>query len=271
MQSATKNIHLGHHLFFTLVLFLSLFLVACSSAYVAPNAESGSTISIREQDINSSLVDLQIGEAQVGGAHTENENIAVAPTASFPVNIAFARIQPIRSNVRREQDCIGQGRFCLISNRYLETEESMQKLLALDDLRGIAPINQFLISDTEDTQEQLRNAASAVQAEMLLVYSVNTRSEIASHELGILGAAFLGYAPTKKALVNTTISAGLYDTSTGYVCALFEASASVDKRGNFWSIDSVTDSATREAESEAFHALIGNIEQRWPAFLAEYN
>ena len=252
--------------FFGLLSIIAL--AGCNGSYVAPN--TGPVNPINFADMERAVNTDESGEAVSDGHSADFEPAAaLVPNATFPARVAFARIQTPNAAARRE-GCVGQGQFCVVSNRRLETQESMERLLALPQLIDIAPINSLLISSEQNTERQLRQAASLLQAELLFLYSMDTRFQVASQDIGPLDLVTLGYAPNKKALANSTASAALYDTSTGYIYALFEATASADKRATSWSINDAKENAARESESKAFDALIENIELRWPYLIQEY-
>jgi hypothetical protein len=188
--------------------------------------------------------------------------LKVEPAAAFPARVAIARVQA-SGYYSRSNTCYGTGRYCVVTTRDVEPEESYERLSKLPLVAGLALMNRMLLSGKLASAKDLRQAAASLKTDLLLIYSLDTGFNIENTDVGPLALLSLGFLPTKKARVTATASAALFDVRTGFVYGVAEASATEEQRGTFWSSSEAVDSARKKAEAAAFQKLIGEIEKFW--------
>lgn len=194
--------------------------------------------------------------------------LALKPLASFPTTIATIRVQGARY-WSYSASGYGRGEFTVITTRDVETEEQFNRIAALPMVRGLAPINRFVISDDISSERQLREAAATVHADMTLLYTFDT--QFGDEKIvPALGFFTLGLFPDREARVRTTASAALLDTRNGYVYGLAESTVKTEQLANAWTSQQAVDQSRRRAESKAFDQLVGEVEKMWTGVLAQY-
>jgi hypothetical protein len=190
------------------------------------------------------------------------------PLAGFPAQIAVVRVQGAgyRSHTTRGY---GEGRFTVVTNRDVESDDAVDRMGALPMVAGVAPINRLVLPERLDSEESLRSAAANVQADMLLLYTFDTQFET-DKKIAPLGLISLGLLPDRVARVTSTASAALVDTRNGYVYGVAEATGRDDQLTNAWNDREAVDSSRRKAESEAFDGLVGEFETLWNGVVQRY-
>lgn len=208
------------------------------------------------------------GRADIKGISTRSmqESFAAKPTAQFPVGIAAVRVQ--QSNYHsyytdREGGVYGSGKYSVIATKDVEQNADLERLTKLPDLAGIISISRLLLPETLQSDNELREAAARLKAEMLLLYTFDTtfHNSDASTTLNIIT---LGLSPTRKVTVNVAASALLIDTRTGFIYAALEANERKDLLSNAWESKESADRARRTAEAAAFKGLVDEFEKNWP-------
>ena len=188
--------------------------------------------------------------------------LKVEPAAPFPARIALARVQA--SGYRSgSAGCHGSGAYCVVTARDVEPEASYEKLSSLPQVSGLALMNRMLLPGKLTSAKDLRLGAATLKADLLLVYSLDTRFNVENTDIGPLALISLGFLPNKKAQVTTTASAVMFDVRTGFVYGVAESTAREEQRATFWSSNSAVESARHKAESEAFQKLVGEVARLW--------
>ena len=188
--------------------------------------------------------------------------------ATFPAHLAVARVQGSGYSSYTVHS-YGHGKYSVVTTRDVETDEHFQRIGALQDVAGVAAINRMLLPSQLNSDVELRTAAAALHAEMLLLYTFDTQF-YADQVVPAAGLLTLGFFPDRSAHVDTTASALLLDTQTGYVYAAIEASAHEEQAANFWTSKDAADDARRRAEVAAFEGLVAEFEKAWPGVIARY-
>ena len=186
----------------------------------------------------------------------------VEPAAPFPARLAVAHVQA-SGYTSQSSRCYGAGRYCVVTTRDIEPEESFDTLAKLPQIAGLALVNRLLLPERLESTKDLRLAAATLKADMLLIYSLDTGFNIDSTDIGPLAVISLGFVPNKKAKVTSTASAAIFDVRTGFLYGVAEATATEPQRATTWSSVSAIDRARRRAEAEAFAKLIGEIGRLW--------
>ncbi|MCZ6834924.1 MAG: hypothetical protein O7G85_04050 [Planctomycetota bacterium] len=233
-----------------------LSLTGCASYRTPGGGASFRSLGITEQDVEE------------GTDHAIAMRLDRKPLASFPCSIAVVRVQGVgyRSHTAHGY---GYGRFTVITNRDVESSDAFDTFRNLPGIRGIAPLNRMVLPEYLNDEADLRAAAAQVQAEMLLVYTVDTVFHV-EEKLAPLSLITLGLLPDDEARVSSTVSAALIDTRNGYVYGLAEASSLQTQIANNWTSKAAIDQTRRRTEKEAFDKLVIEVESMWRNVVDEY-
>ncbi|MEM1262156.1 MAG: hypothetical protein AAGH76_07150 [Pseudomonadota bacterium] len=202
-----------------------------------------------------------VGNASKGDASIQ-KIMAREPAANFPTRIALVRAQAPGYN-RYNSGCYGRGYYCVITARDVEAEADFTRLGQLPMIAAVAPMNRMVIDYELNGVDDLRRAAAELRADMLLLYSFDTRVHVDAKDLGPLQTVSLGFLRNRNAHVDTTASLALYDVRTGFLYGLAEATAREDQRASVWSTESAIDRARRAAEQRSFADLVGEFGVLW--------
>jgi hypothetical protein len=213
------------------------------------------------------------GPIDVREVSRADDDIAAAlerePAARFPARIAIARAQASGYSSRSQPDCFGRGRYCVITAREIESDTDFATLTRLPMIAGVAPLSRVLLPQDFSSFRDLRIAAAQLRADMLLVYTVDTRFHVGG-SAAPLALLSLGTLPTNKARVTSTAAAVLIDVRTGFIYGLAEGTASDEQRSSPWSTETVVDRARLATETEAFHKLTDEFGKVWKGVVEEH-
>lgn len=229
------------------LLFLVFFMSACAR-YVTPGAGV----------MLSRLADADIQEL-----------LNRKPAASFPVRLAVVRVQAPNYQSHGNHG-YGSGRYSVVTTRDIEEEKHFERIKGLQMIAGVAPISRLLLSPNLESDKQLRLAAASLQADMLLVYTLDTIFRVRGYDIGPLSVIFLGFLPNQEATVTTTASAVIYDVRTGFVYGLAESTAKESQMASIWTTQSAIDRSRLVAEKMAFEQLLDEFEKTWTGVLREH-
>lgn len=232
------------------VLLVGLFLWTGCATYVTPGA-------------GAKLADFGSPEWDIEKA------LSRKPAASFPVRLAMVRVQSPGYRSYRNSS-YGTGRYSVVTTRDIEEEKDFDRLKALPMIAGVAPMSRLLLPETLDSDRPLRQAAASLQADMLLIYTLDTNFHIDATNLGPLSVVTLGFLPNREAVVRSTASALFYDVRTGFVYGLAESTAQESQRANLWSTQDAIDSTRRAAEKKSFEQLIDELTKTWSGIVKEH-
>lgn len=197
------------------------------------------------------------------------ETLSREPAASFPVRIALARVQA-PGYVSGSNACFGLGRYCVVTARDIETEADLARIQALEGVVGAIPVNRLLLPQELNSIKDLRLAAAKLKADLVLVYSLDTRFSVDSKPLGPLAVVSLGFMKNKTAQVTTTASAVIFDVRSEFVYGVAEFTATENQEATIWSSGAAIDSARTKTEQQAFNGLMAEIEEVWTGVLNEH-
>ena len=209
----------------------------------------------------------------VGNLSKADEDIAELmkrePGAPFPARVALVRVQAT-GYYSRNNYCYGKGQFCVVTTRDIETDKDLERLTRSPMVGGVASMSRILLPSELKSTKDLRLAAATLKTDLLLVYSIDTRFNVESTEIGPLGLISLGFFPNKKAHVTTTASAALLDVRSGFVFGTAEATATEQQRATFWSSEDAVESSRLKTEAEAFQKLLGELEKLWKGVVEQH-
>lgn len=195
------------------------------------------------------------------------EAMARKPAASWPAKLIAVRVQGpgYQSYTNRGY---GEGRFSVVTTRDIETEAEFARLGAMPKVAGFGLLNRLVLPVKLNSAEDLRMGAAQLQADIVLMYTLDTSFRTETNQIGPLQLVGLGFFPTKKARVTSTCSVALIDTRTGFIYGVAESSAEEDQRSGMWNQRDAIDKARMRAERSAFVAVIGEVEKLWAGISA---
>ncbi|CAG1772221.1 hypothetical protein BAC3_02421 [uncultured bacterium] len=229
-----------------IILAFSLILTACAT-YTTP----GRGVNIQ----NLSAADNSITDL-----------MKVEPAASFPARIAVARVQSSGYRSMSNQ-CHGEGQFCVITTRDIESDTSFERLSKLPKVAGVAVMNRLLLPERLVSTFDLRKVAATLKTDLLLIYTLDTAFNIEHTDIGPLQVISLGLFPSENAVVTATASAIIIDVRTGFIYGTAESTAKEEQRATPWGSSEAVDDARKQAEKTAFNQLVPEIEKVWQNIL----
>ena len=226
-----------------------LFLTGCAHSYIPPSGHA---------------------DFSVMTSSTIQEGFAAKPTAQFPVGIVAVRVQAPRyhSYYTDQQGGLFDGRgYSVMLVREAEEDTDIKRLESLPDVNGIIGLSRLLLPAQLRSEQDLREAAARLKAEMVLLYTFDTTFHD-GNAVPALSAVTLGLSPTHHVVVHVTASALLVDTRTGFVYGAFEATEKRNPFSTSWGSRESADRARQDAERAAFKGLVGEFEKSWPDIVA---
>jgi len=213
----------------------------CAASYVTPGGP------VRLHDI---------GRADIA------EAVARTPAADFPARLAVVQVQApdYRS---QSAEPLATGRFSVVPTRDLLTDADLAAIGAWDDVAAVAPLGKLLLPPRLDSIDDLRVAAAKLQADVLLVYTMDTTFRVQGRGFGPLAVITLGIVPDRDAHVTSTASALFVDVRTGFVYGVVEATAKQSGLTNAWGSTDTVDRKRIAAEQEAVDALLTEARATW--------
>lgn len=221
------------------------FLTGCATTYIPPSG--------RADFSTFTTVPMQQG-------------FAAKPAAAFPAAIAAVHVQTSDyRNYYTEQEggVYGHGCYSVVTAKDVEDDADLERLGKLPNVGGLISISPLLLPKNLQSEISLREAASRLKADMLLIYTFDTtfHENDSSVTLSVLS---LGILPMQKVSVHVTVSALVIDTRTGFIYAALEANEKRQLRSNTWESEESADRARRDAEKAAFKSLVGEFDKNWP-------
>jgi hypothetical protein len=193
-------------------------------------------------------------------------SFAARPAAGFPASIAAVRVQEPRYRnyyTERNGGVYGEGRYSVILVKEVEDEADLERLEKLPQVGGLVTLNRLLLPVRLHSDEELREAAARLKADMVLLYTFDTSFHENDQSVA-LNVISLGLSPTRKLFIHVAASGLLVDTRTGFIYSVMEANEKRDVRTNAWESEEAADRARREAERAAFKKLVAEFEKSWP-------
>lgn len=229
----------------------AVWLTGCSSTYIPPGAKA---------DLQKfAPADIQAG-------------FEAKPTNPFPASIAVVRVQaPTYSNyyLRQNGGNYGGGQYSVILAKEANEDSQFERVNSLQEIAGIVSINRMLLPAKLEDDKQIRVAASRLQADMVFLYTFDTRffdKDLAKP----LSMVTLGLSPTRKISAVTTISALLMDTRTGYIYSAYETTERAQTISTSWGSSDSADEVRLKNEREAFKKLVDEFVKTWPSVLERH-
>lgn len=198
------------------------------------------------------------------------EKLSRRPAASFPAIMAVARVQDGGYSSHSYRSQSDGGAVSLIARRELDAERiAVESLSRLPLVRSIAPLNRLVAMTPMRTERDLREAAAAVQADVLLLYTFDTQF-LAADGVPLVGVISLGLLPDRAQRVRSTCASVLMDTRTGFVYAIAEGTAERSQVANAWGSAGAAEAARLSAEGDALAQAAEQMAAAWPRVVAAY-
>ena len=197
------------------------------------------------------------------------EVAARQPAASFPARIAVVRVQAAdyRSSTAEP---LATGRFAVVPTKELISDDELRAIGEWDDVAAVAPLSKLLLPAKLESIEDLRLAAAKLQADVLLVYTIDTSFRVQGRGYGPLAVLSLGLVPDRDAYVTSTASAIFVDVRTGFVYGVAEATEKQSGLTTAWSSSDTVDAKRIAAERGAGRLLLTEARQTWSGIVAEH-
>jgi hypothetical protein len=246
---------------FTLLAVLLISLAGCE-AYTAPGrAADFSKLGLTPEGA-AALTDYSVQQA-----------LSKKPLVTFPASIAVVRVQASDYNsysYDRYYNSVPRGAYSVLTIRDIEKDADFEALAKLPQVEGVGGIKRILLEKNLNSDQELRDAAARLHANLLFYYTFDTAFYTQTH-IPPLGVITLGLAPNKEARVTCTASGVLMDTRNGYIYAVVEATSANNQLSTAWTSAETLDEARRATEREAFEGLVASFEKEWPKVLKNYD
>ncbi|MEZ5542845.1 MAG: hypothetical protein R3F42_12500 [Pseudomonadota bacterium] len=191
------------------------------------------------------------------------------PAAAFPARIALARVQAA-DYAATNPSCQGSGRYCVVTVRNIESERDIQRLRTLPQVAALEGLPLAQLPQTLNAVDDLRPVAAALAADLLLLYTLDTRFTVDGAEYGPLAELKPGYLPNRQARVNAKTTAVLVDARTGYVYGRVEANSWTDQNAAVWVTRAAIEDERRMTERASFELFVGKFGTFWQDVVATY-
>lgn len=239
-------------------LAIALLSVGCQSHYTTPgSAADMRAFGITPPDEREKLTDYKI-----------KQELDRKPLATFPANICMARVQGSQCQSYGRYG-YGHGAYSVVTTREVETDDLFKKIAGLPMVAGVATVNRMLLPEDLKSDMQLRQAAAKLHAQVLLLYTFDTRFYGLDRTSPVNVLTF-GFGNHKDVRINVTASAALLDVRNGYVYGVAEATASREQSTNSWDNEKQADQSHREAEAEALGKLTDELALTWQGIVETY-
>jgi len=197
------------------------------------------------------------------------EAMSRKPAATFPARLMVVRVQGGGYESYSNQG-YGRGRYSVVTNRDIETEADFTRLAAMPDIADVGGVNRLLLPGHLNSADDLRQTAGALQADVVLMYTVDTTFRTDTQQIGPMQLVSLGFFPNKKAKVSSTCALAFIDTRTGFIYGVAESTANEEQRSDLWNKEEAIEKARAKAERAAFVAALGEAEKLWGSIRSRY-
>lgn len=195
------------------------------------------------------------------------ERMSCSPDAQWPATLCAVRVQAAEWTSYNSSG-YGVGRYSVVTGASKEVGAALEAVASWPCVRAVTPVSRLLLPPTLQSDLELRQAAASLHADILLVYTCDTRIHNEGNVFGPLAVVTLGAFPSEETRVESTASGVLFDVRTGFVYGLGESSATAEQLSNAWTNSQAVDQARRRAEDRALLALVGELKETWTGVLA---
>lgn len=233
------------------IMALSMWSAGCTRYTTpGPGADLARLIGMSEQQMRNST-DAEIQQV-----------LDRQPVSPMPAILAVARVQGSGYRSYSLGRAYGQGSYSVVTTRDIERESDYQRVAALPMVADLVTISRLFLPTELKDHEQLRQAAAAAHADMLLIYTIDTAMGV-KDLLEPASVLTLGLFPSKQAQVSCSAAAVLLDTRTGFLYGSVEATEHRRQAANSWTSEAAVDDARKAAERAAFEKMLDEFEGLW--------
>ncbi len=215
------------------------------------------------------------GPAPIGAMTTASVAavLQTVPESPMPARVAYAHIQD-RSYRSASTSGVARGTIALVSADDLEKAADLEAMRRWPETTDFVRLTPILVRNGAAAQDfdaltALREGAATLHADILALYTVDTHFRVDDFSPGALGVLTLGLAPTRTAVVHSTVSIVFVDVRTGFVYGTAEASSNDDQLANSWTSGDAVDQCRRRVEREAFEKLLVEAGKTWEGLAAQ--
>lgn len=191
------------------------------------------------------------------------------PAIHFPANLAFVRVQASGYRSASTQG-VGSGAYSVVTTRDIEKESDFNKISALPGIQGVTGLNRLLLPNNLSSDLEIREAAAKLQTDAILIYTFDTVVE-SSQAFPPLTLLSLGLLTNTKFKINSSASAILMDTKTGYIYGAIEENSTRSGVSVPVVTPGLLDAARKQSEREAFDKLLVSFEPFWTRVYKRFN
>jgi hypothetical protein len=184
------------------------------------------------------------------------------PAAPLPAQLALIRVEAAGYGSSRNR-CDGTGRYCVVTLHDVETPDDLRRLQQLPGIAGLVSPDRDRLPQRLDNLQDLQQAASGLGADILLLYSLDTRFSIDGKELAPQSGVAPGFLPSRQSRITTTASALLIDVHNGYLYGDAQSTSWQDQNAAAWSSHAAIERARVKTETSAFQSLLVEIGRLW--------
>jgi hypothetical protein len=196
------------------------------------------------------------------------EIAARKPVAAFPAHLAVVRVQA--STYRSyTSNAFGTGAFVVLPTQELLSEQHLADIGRWPGVAATGPIGRMLLPARLESIDDLRLAAAKLQADIVMIYTIDTTFRVQGRSYGPLGVISLGIAPDRDAHVTSTASVVFTDVKSGYTYGVAESTAKASGLTNAWGSRETIDRKRIATEQEAFSQLLLEAEKTWKGIVAK--
>jgi hypothetical protein len=191
------------------------------------------------------------------------------PALAFPARIALVRVQA-EEYAATDPACQGTGRFCVMTVRNIESAREVERLRQLPQVAAVDGLPADRVPPSLDTVDELRRAAGAQDADLLLLYTLDTRFTVDGAEYGPLTEIKPGFLPNRGARVTARTAAALVDVRSGHVYGKLESSSWTDQNAAMWATRTAIEDERRMTERASFELFVNRFAPLWREVVATY-
>lgn len=195
----------------------------------------------------------------------------------FPARLGLVRVQSpdyrsysTGTHETAQINSSGRAPFSVVLTQELLTDQQMETMLGWPAVVGVAPVTRLIIPAHLDSIDDLRLAGAKIQADILLVYTIDTSFRIEGRGYGPLTPISLGMIHDRDAYITATASSILIDVRSGFVYGIAEATTRTSGSTSVWKARDTVEKKRLEAEQASFTQLLDQLAKTWSGVVKQY-
>jgi hypothetical protein len=184
------------------------------------------------------------------------------PAAKLPATVALIRVETSGYGSSRNR-CDGSGRYCVVTLHDVETPDDLQRLRQLPMVAGLVSPTPAQLPAQLDSIQDLQQTASGLGADILLLYSLDTRFSVDGKEVVPKSGIAPGFLPSRQSKITCTASAILVDVQSGFLYGDAQSTSWRDQDASAWASHAAIERARVDTEVSAFQSLLVEIGKLW--------